>query len=282
MPITSEDIVYTFSGGNENNNPLLSLGGERSLLPVIGTTIFSDIKEADATAGYIDYRCIYINNYNSNSTLYDSKIYFNSQVASGATMYLGFEYLNERQDLKITKYDTITSGTFEMNYTYIDNTGNVAVQTFSIDYDTTFTNMANSIQSSLNGIVNLQDVTVVVNDATVLKEVSFQIEFKGASGYRYHDLISVSNISFYGLTGSIDVTRVVAGSPINRIADELDNVLINPIGITFQNYTKDSVASVGDLRPLDFIPVWLKRDCPAGALPIEGDGGTIRIYGGVI
>lgn len=282
MSITSEDIVYTFSGGEENTNPLLSLGGERSLFPVIGTTIFDDIKQADVTAGYTDYRCVYVNNYNETSTLYDAKIYFNTQVANGATMYLGFEYLNERQDLKITKYDTITSGTFNLNYTYVDNSGNVVVQSFPVTYDPIFTNMASSIESSLNGILNLQDVTVSVNDAIALKEVSFQIEFKGASGYRFHDLIFLSSVSFYGLTGSITVTRIVSGSPINRIADEIENVLINPIGITFQNYTKDSPASIGDLRPLDFFPVWMKRDCPAGTAAIEGDGGIIRVYGGII
>lgn len=282
MPITTEDIVYTFSGGNENIDPLLSLGGDRSLFPVVGTTIFNDIKQADATSGYTDYRCIYVNNYSSTSTLYEAKIYFNSQVDNGATMYLGFEFLNERQDLKITKYDTITSGTFNINYTYIDNSGNVVTQSFPVTYDPVFTNMASSIQSSLNGILNLQDVTVSVNDSIALKEVSFQIEFNGAAGYRFHDLMFVSNVVFYGLTGSLTITRVVAGSPINRIADEIDNILNNPVGVTFQNYTKDSVASVGELRPLDFFPVWMKRVCPAGTSPIEGDGGIIRVYGGII
>lgn len=278
MPITSEDIVYTFSGGQENIDPLLSLGGDRSLFPVIGTTIFDDIKQADATVGYTDYRCIYVNNYNDTSTLYDTKIFFNSQISGGATMLLGFEYLNERQDLKITNYDTITSGTFDLNYTYVNNVGSVVVETFSVTYDPIFVNMANSIKTSLNGIDNLEDVIVSVNDQVSLKEVSFQIEFKGSSGNRYHDLIFLSNVVFYGLTGIITVEKIVSGSPINRVSDEIENVLINPIGIIFQS----TPALIGDLRPLDFVPVWIKRDCVAGTSAIEGDGGTIRVYGGII
>lgn len=282
MAITQEDIIFTFSGGEENNNPLLSLGGGRSAYPVIGTTIFADIKEAEAASGLTDYRCVYVSNYNENSTLYDAKIYFESQVANGAFMYLGFDFLNERQDLKITQYGTITSGTFDINYTYINNSGDVTTATFSINYDPIFTNMADSIQSALNSVPHLENVTVSIANIPAIQEVSFQIEFKGAAGNRFHDLITLSNISFYGLSGTITITRVVAGGPVNRIADEVENILVNPVDIVFNTYTSLSSASIGDLRPLDFFPVWIKRVAPSGVAAIEGDGGVLRVYGGIV
>ena len=282
MAITQEDIVYTFSGGEENNNPLLSLGGGRSSFPVVGTTIFSDINEEDAATGYTDYRCVYVSNYNETSTLYDAKIYFESQVANGATMNLGFLFLDERQDLRITNYSTISSGNFDINYTYVNNSGDVTTATFTITYDSNFTNLANSIKSALNTVPNLEDITITVFNIPSIQEVSFQIEFKGAAGKRYHDLITLTNISLFGLSGTITVSRVVAGSPINRLAGEVENTLVNPVDITFQNYISTFSAAVGDLRPLDFCAIWIRRVTPAGVSPIEGDGGVLRVYGGIV
>ena len=204
------------------------------------------------------------------------------KVSGGSLLSIGLEFLNERQDLKITNYDTITSGTFNINYQYLVGGDMIVVANLAINYDSNFTTMANEIQNSLRSVVNLEDVTVSVSNDASSKEVAFQIEFVGSAGYRYHDLMSVTDISLYGLSGSIAITRTVAGSPINRIADEIENNLVNPAGITFVNYTGFSPAEVGDFRPLDFFAVWIKRVCPAGVDPIEADGGVIRVSGGII
>ena len=282
MPITNEDITYTLSGGNTNSNPLLSLGGERSFFSVVGTSVFSDVQQTDVTVGYTDYICVYVNNYNTVSTLFETKVFLTSQVSGGSLLLIGLEFLNERQDLKITNYDTITSGTFNINYQYLVGGDMIVLASFTINYDSNFTTMANEIQNSLRSVVNLEDVTVSVSNDASSKEVAFQIEFVGSAGYRYHDLMSVTDISLYGLSGSIAITRTVTGSPINRIADEIENSLVNPAGITFVNYTGFSPAEVGDFRPLDFFAVWIKRICPAGVDPIEADGGIIRVSGGII
>lgn len=282
MPITNEDIIYTLSGGETNAKPSSSLGGERSFFSVVGTSIFSDIQQTDVTVGYTDYKCIYVNNYNTVSTLFETKVYLTNQVSGGSLLLIGFEFLNERQDLKITKYDTITSGTFDINYQYLVGGDMIVLASFTINYDSNFTTMANEIQTSLRSVVNLEDVTVSVSNDASVKEVAFQIEFVGSAGYRYHDLMTVTNVSIYGLSGAIAITRTVAGSPINRIADEIENNLVNPIGITFVNHTGFYPALIGDLRPLDFFAVWIKRICPAGVEPIEADGGIIRVSGGIV
>jgi hypothetical protein len=146
-----------------------------------------------------------------------------------------------------------------------------------------FSGISNDLSSAVNTVSSdvSSGVSTISNDASS-KEVAFQIEFVGSAGYRYHDLMSVTDISLYGLSGSIAITRTVAGSPINRIADEIENNLVNPAGITFVNYTGFSPAEVGDFRPLDFFAVWIKRVCPAGVDPIEADGGVIRVSGGII
>jgi hypothetical protein len=282
MSITSEDITYTLSGGNNNIDPLDSLGGERSFYSAIGTTIFPDIKQETIVNGRIDYRCVYVNNYNGNSTLFETKVYLASQTAGGAVLSMGFDFLNERQDLKITKYDTITSGNFNINYQYLFNDNLIVASTFQIDYNSDFTVMANQIKDSLRSVLNLEDVSVSVYNDTSIKEVSFQIEFFGSAGNRYHDLITLTNVNFFGLSGTITITRTVAGGPINRIADQTDNDILSPVNVVFANYTNASPALIGDLRPLDFFPVWIKRTCPAGVASMELDGGIIRLLGGIV
>jgi len=282
MPITNEDITYTLSGGNNNIDPINSLGGERSFYSVLGTTVFPDIKQETIANGQIDYKCIYVNNYNGNSTLFETKIYFPTQIAGGAFLLMGFEFLNERQDLTITKYDTITSGTFNINYQYLLNDNSIVVVPLLITYNSEFTIMAYEIKDYLRSILNLEDVTVSVYNDASLKEVSFQIEFVGSAGNRYHDLMTINNVNFFGLSGTITIKRTVAGSPINRIADEIENSLLTPVNIVFANYTTTSPALIGDLRPLDFFPVWIKRTCPAGVASTELDGGMIRILGGIV
>jgi hypothetical protein len=75
-------------------------------------------------------------------------------------------------------------------------------------------------------------------------------------------------------TTTISVVKSVSGGPINRIADVIDVDTTTPNNIVF-----NTTASVGDIRPLDSIPIWIKRTVPANTPAVENDGFVLRIKG---
>lgn len=56
------DIEYRLSGGASNGDPAASLGGAMSSVEVTGSTIFDTVSSAEASAGDIEYRCVYVIN----------------------------------------------------------------------------------------------------------------------------------------------------------------------------------------------------------------------------
>lgn len=74
MAITTDDLLFVLSGGNGNTNPAAALGGVIS--SATGATgsitktktfnsLFDDISGAEAAAGDIEYRCIYVLNHHA-------------------------------------------------------------------------------------------------------------------------------------------------------------------------------------------------------------------------
>ena len=59
MAIIASDIKKRLSGGASNTAPLLSLGGIMSTTTEAGASIFDDVTSGEASAGDIEYRCIY-------------------------------------------------------------------------------------------------------------------------------------------------------------------------------------------------------------------------------
>lgn len=70
MPIIAADIQYRLSGGAANADPLLSLGGAKSSVSA-GANLFDDVPSAEAGAGRIEYRCVYIHNANATDAYLD-------------------------------------------------------------------------------------------------------------------------------------------------------------------------------------------------------------------
>lgn len=56
------DIEFRLSGGAANANPALSTGGAMSSVEVTPSTLFDVVSSAEALAGDIEYRCIYVTN----------------------------------------------------------------------------------------------------------------------------------------------------------------------------------------------------------------------------
>ena len=84
MPIASTDIKYHLSGGAANSNPALSIGGAKSSV-VRGTDIFDAVSSAEASAGRVEYRLIYISNTHATLTLLGAKLWINLNTPSADT-----------------------------------------------------------------------------------------------------------------------------------------------------------------------------------------------------
>jgi hypothetical protein len=75
------DITFYLSGGSGNTDPAASLGGARSTTEVTGSTLWDKVESAEASAGDIEYRCIYIRNDGADTAL-DAKVWIQANTPS--------------------------------------------------------------------------------------------------------------------------------------------------------------------------------------------------------
>lgn len=52
----------SLSGGASNTNPAASLGGAKSSTAAVATTLFDAVTASEASAGRVEYRCVFITN----------------------------------------------------------------------------------------------------------------------------------------------------------------------------------------------------------------------------
>ena len=93
MAIAETDLVWRLSGGASNTDPAASLGGAMSTAAggIITKTktfnsIFDDISGAEAAAGDVEYRCIYIHNEHATLALTSAKVWIEANVANAKDM----------------------------------------------------------------------------------------------------------------------------------------------------------------------------------------------------
>lgn len=84
MAILEADIQYRFSGGASNSDPLLSLGGEKSSVES-GSVVFDDVPSAEALAGSVEYRGLYIHNAHATKTYILPKVWIQANTPSPTT-----------------------------------------------------------------------------------------------------------------------------------------------------------------------------------------------------
>jgi len=84
MPIISTDITYRLSGGAANADPLLSIGGIESSTAA-SATIFDDVTSAEASAGDVEYRLVYVHNGHATLTLLGAKVWIQTNTPSAST-----------------------------------------------------------------------------------------------------------------------------------------------------------------------------------------------------
>lgn len=84
MAILSTDIKYKLSGGALNTAPNASLGGAKSSTDV-PPGIFDDVSSAEASAGSVEYRCVYVHNNHLTLSLLLAKLWIQANTPSAST-----------------------------------------------------------------------------------------------------------------------------------------------------------------------------------------------------
>lgn len=93
MAIQSTDIVYRLSGGAANTDKNASLGGAMStaaggiITPGAANNVWDDVSGAEAAAGDIEYRCIYVTNTHGSLTLQNSVVWIDALTTSASTEF---------------------------------------------------------------------------------------------------------------------------------------------------------------------------------------------------
>lgn len=100
MAIVASDIVYRLSvvtasaGDTTAGTPATSLGDQVSTTAITTATLnnlFDDVSGAEAAAGDIEYRCIFVLNNHGSLTLQGAKVGITSQTAGGGTIDFGLD-----------------------------------------------------------------------------------------------------------------------------------------------------------------------------------------------
>jgi hypothetical protein len=270
MAVGPNDISFVLSGGSANIDPDLSLGGDPSAQPIVMSVLFDDLTEAETAAGHTDYRCFYLTNDNASDALYSTKVFIESEVDGGATVQMGVFSRNERQQIVISNYSSLNGGDFVLRYESTDIT---------IAFNSTPASFAAVLQTELETIGDFtQGVLVSANVSGA--SIIFEIDFAGNSGNRYHPILQEVSNNLTPLTmANISISKLVDGSPINAIADEIDADTTPPTGVVFGYPTEVSPISIGTLYGLDVVPIWIKRTIVADTEAVEDDGMTIRVKG---
>lgn len=88
MPIVTADVIHRLSGGAANANAALSLGGAKSSSAVPANGPFDDVASDEASAGDIEYRCVYIHNNHGSLTLQNAVAWITNNIA-GSRLAIG-------------------------------------------------------------------------------------------------------------------------------------------------------------------------------------------------
>lgn len=242
MTIKAEDIVFVYSGGSNNLDPSKSIGGLPSINTIdnINNSLFDDVTETD----YTDYRCFYIFNNSSTDSLYNSYIYLNNSATTVSQCQLGVSRITDVQILSLSEIPV--SGNITLRYENI-NTSNIL-------WNSNPNVFSENIQNSLNSLDLLSGVKV-----ESINQKNYNILFLENDNYRNHELLSVSNNN---LSPSVDIAinKTSQGQPINSIASLLPTDSTIPYNVNFYSTSSQIKLYLGELRPNDGVPIWIRRE----------------------
>lgn len=279
MTLENNDIKLFYSGGGSNNDSDSSIGGPISNYVLSSNRIFDNVSAVQNTAGHTDYRCIYFNNINSTDTLLNAQVYVDSQVSDGASITIGIEVNNERQDIYITNAASVSSGTITLQFYDFFTDANIQ---FSFAHDLNINIWSSNFQNSIRSISGLEQVTI--SGYYLGTTAYFSVNFIGTSSKRYFESLEfvAFSQSFIDVNAALTLQKVSDGGPKLKTATEIASEINAPNNIIFVETSSLSPLLVGDLKPTEYFPVWIKRSVVAGVNPIENDGFSLRIKGEII
>lgn len=91
MPLTAPDFVIRLSGGAGNSSGAASLGGAKSsnAAPTTLDQLFDQVSAAEAVAGDVEYRCVYLHNAGSVDMI-DPVVWISANTPlAGSTLDIG-------------------------------------------------------------------------------------------------------------------------------------------------------------------------------------------------
>jgi hypothetical protein len=92
MPIITADFSSRLSGGAANAVGNASIGGAKSSVAVSAATdgLFDAVSAAQAAAGLVEYRCIYLHNANGADLMTAARVWINANTPlAGTTLAIG-------------------------------------------------------------------------------------------------------------------------------------------------------------------------------------------------
>lgn len=264
-------INFYLSGGPNNKNPNLSLGGMPSKQPVSPSVInnlFDNVTVEQAKIGNVEYRCFYIFNDSDNKYLYNSTAYLIQTNQEGATAEIGVLNRTDVQRIKIT--GNISGGNLKLGY---EN------EEFIINWNN-LSDFIDDLSYELNNIYYLSDVLVQGTGGGASHTI--EITFAGEDNNKNHQLMTVLENNLSG-SPSVQILKVAEGSPINTIPMQISFSEVSPSNINFYSTNINDQIIIGKLSPGDGCPIWIRRTIATNSIDaIEGDGLILVLTGNPI
>lgn len=271
-------IAFRHSAGPSNCDPCADLGGEISQCNITCDeldNLFHSIGPNLSRKGHEDYRCFYIQNI-SEFTLRNAIIYFNGTgsgvpgTRGGTYTAIGVLLISEIQQVVVSG----PAPPFEGQFFELQVPGYPSP--FQVYYSPNITQWVGNFQTSIRAVEGLSEV-VVTAEGTV-PNVTFTIDYGGhettnagvhgtqdhsrwmQSSNRAIDLITVNSSNLTGCT--VTPLPFLYGSPVNTTATIIADEITPPAGITFDYYFRGNPIRIGNLLPLDYVPLWIRRTLP--------------------
>lgn len=268
MAVNLNQISLVLSGGSNNSNPQSSIGGSPSSFPILNglNNLFSNLTTEEATVGKIDYRCFYIFNDSEQDAFLDVSLYIYSQVLGGSSVQIGIARETDVQKIEII--GQVNSGSLILKYEQ---------QEITVDWDGSASNFSNNLVEAFSSIDILG---IEANGTTTGSLSSILIYFKGDSDNRNHEKLELFENNLEGPDKPIvSIKKIAEGQPINSIAPQIAVDTVIPSKVTFYATSASEKLSIGNLKPGDGIPIWIKRTTEPNTDFQENDNFILKITG---
>lgn len=282
----SSCVAFKHSMGPSNCDPCADLGGLISSCDISTglDNLFHSIGPKLSRRGHEDYRCFYIQNIHDTATLRNVVIFLDGTgrqapgKRSGTYVAIGVKLQDEVQQVVVSGPAPPNQG----EYFELEVPG--YSPTFKVFYDPNITKWIGNFQTAIRAVEGMPEVVVTgqgkigTTAADPAVNVTFTINYgghdsrnEGHKGMNEHarwmqaarhqiDLVSVVDNTL--LNNTVAPVPIKDGSPVNTIAEVIPDEITSPSGIVFDYYFRGNPIRIGNLKPKEYLPIWIKRTLP--------------------